>query len=159
MDGNISTAAMNIHAMSRERACHLRSNRTCGLISISTPLGHYDQYPARTGWACYLELKFHDVKHGAPDYEDGYVRFNAGHAHKIVEAVLQCRALGVEDLVIHCDKGFSRSVAIAESLRAAGLGPLSCWETLSTDQANMLVLKIMAEVLDGNISTLGFDDA
>lgn len=157
VNGDISTPAMNLHAMSRRRACRLRSNRTCGLISISTPLGHYDQYPARAGWAFYLDLKFHDVKHVAPDYEDGYVRFNAGHAHKIVEGALLCRDQGVEDLVIHCDMGLSRSVAVAESLREAGLGQLCCWETSSTEQANTLVLSFMRKALDGKISTPGLD--
>ncbi len=150
---------MNIHAMSRDRACQLRSNRTCAMVSISTPMGHYDAYPGRTGWAVYLELKFHDVNHAGPEYGDGYTRFTLGHAHKIVEAALQCRDSGVEDFVIHCDKGYARSVAIAESLRAAGFGQLWCWETPSIAQANTLVLELMQQALDGKISTPVTDHA
>lgn len=133
--------------MSRERACRLAPNTTCALISISTPKVVYQSRPVSAGWGVPpLALAFSDVSHGTPDYDDGYTRFDSVMATAAVRLARQAEAAGCEDLVVHCDKGLSRSVGIALALHEAGFGDLTLWECHRPTQANELVLQHLRAV-------------
>lgn len=133
--------------MSRSRAASLIPNRTCALISISTPGKAYPLGPRAAGWYGVLHLDFHDIATAVPLQDWLYVSFSELQAHQAVAAVREWRAGGVEDLILHCDAGLSRSVAMAESLRRVGMGPLTLWECRTPLQANELVLRLMASAL------------
>lgn len=135
--------------MSRARAARLIPNASCALVSISTPARSYDVSPRGKGWAGVLRLEFHDVANEVPpdDWLDTYVRFTSAHAGRVCVFAHGAISAGIEDLVIHCDAGLSRSVAIAESLRRAGLADLKLWECTAPLQANDLVLRRMSTAL------------
>lgn len=133
--------------MSRSRAASLIPNRTCALISISTPGKAYPLGPRLDGWFGVLHLDFHDIGTAVPLEDWLYISFREQQAHQAVAAVREWQAAGVEDLVLHCDAGLSRSVAMAESLRRVGVGSLSLWECRTPLQANELVLRLMASAL------------
>ena len=146
---------MIIHAMSRLRAQRLRPNPSCALISISTPGKPYARELPTKGWLGFLALEFDDVAHQVPEHlgepsdwlTTSFIRFNEADASRVVFAARKAADAGCKDLVIHCDAGLSRSVAIAESLRAAGLGELKLWECDKPLRANPLVLQHMRRVL------------
>lgn len=135
--------------MSRARAAKLIPNVTCALVSISTPTKPYSFGLQLDGWGDVLRLEFHDVANdvAADDWLDTYVRFTDVQAQRVSGFAQQAAAAGIEDLVIHCDAGLSRSVAIAESLRRAGLADLRLWECSAPLQANDLVLRRMTSAL------------
>lgn len=138
---------MRIHAMSRARACRLQPNATCALISISTPTVVYADSPRREGWKVALHLAFSDVAHCVPFEGDPYTRFDEPMASAATKTASLAKDAGCEDLVIHCDKGLSRSVAIASSLAEAGFGDLQLWECHRPWQANELVVRLMRSTL------------
>lgn len=135
--------------MSRVRAARLVPNTSCALLSISTPTRPYPISPQYAGWADVLQLEFHDVANEVPadDWLDTYIRFSADEAARSCEFARRALSAGIEDLVIHCDAGLSRSVGIAESLRRAGWADLKLWECSAPLQANELVLRKMEKLL------------
>lgn len=141
--------------MSRLRALKLRPNGTCALISISTPGKDYSVAIRAGGWSRYLALQFDDVASQAPaqlgDEQDwlvqAFARFDEEDAREVADFIRGAAADGCEDLVVHCDAGLSRSVAIAEAARRAGLADMQLWECEQPLRANPLVLMHMRDAL------------
>lgn len=153
---------MIIHAMGRLRAHRLRPNASCALISISTPGKPYPAPMPSDGWLGLLALEFDDVSNEvpviAPEPNDwlvtSFVRFDQASAEHVVKRAVEWRNGGCADLVIHCDAGLARSVAIAQALASAGLGTLRLWECEKPLQANPLVFRHMSRALTQSSNNL-----
>lgn len=94
-----------IDVYNREQACKLTPRPEVSVISISAP---GKPAPLADGWCEVLRLEFHDIDpiHGeAPDM----VSFNGLHVEEIFDFADRNRE---RDLMIHCDAGVSRSVAV-----------------------------------------------
>lgn len=82
---------------------------SAGLISISTPKSSYKNKIDYTEWNPFLALQFSDINKGQEHTVLHPVLFNETHAKRIINFIWNHPYL---DLVIHCDAGMSRSVAV-----------------------------------------------
>lgn len=115
-----------IYVMSRSQVvAHADKFTDCALISISGTLRDYTNIVPVELFEDYVEIVFDDVtaEGVAPDTpihrkgweSDSCVPFSIEHATKIVEFAEKHIEQG-NDIVVHCDAGFSRSVAVGKFL-------------------------------------------
>lgn len=100
-----------VHFLPRHLAEQIHPSPNCGVISLTTP-GDPDA-TLHADWAAVLRLAFHD----ADVVEPNRVVFNAAMANEIVEFLRANEQL--DELVIHCDLGISRSAGVALFIRDA----------------------------------------
>ena len=86
------------------------------LLSISTPFKDYCQTPTLAGWMDVISLEFDDVQSlGAVAFiGPSVVRFHTEQAIQLLEFLNKYFG---RDMVVHCDAGISRSVAIGCFMR------------------------------------------
>ena len=88
-----------------EYACRLHPHDDTAMISITEP-GHIA--PLKEGWKNICRLQFHDVDR----FIEGYTRFGIEDA-KVIDQFLKALPDDVEELIIHCHAGVSRSAAVS----------------------------------------------
>ncbi len=83
-------------------------NRDWVAISISDPFS--DPPTLEGGWQSVLRLRFSDIeKEDKPS-----VMFSARDAQSIIDFVWRANEAGVENILVHCKAGVSRSAAVAK---------------------------------------------
>lgn len=82
------------------------------IISINTPGDELNTFAKRDDIVDVLYLSFHDI--GMRDKEG--VQMTEADAKKVVDFVIKCNKLGVEELWVHCDGGISRSSGVAAAI-------------------------------------------
>lgn len=100
-----------VHFLPRHLAEQIHPLPNCGVISLTTPGDPDAQLHA--DWDAVLRLAFHDADVAEPNR----VVFNVAMANEIVTFLRANEQL--DELVIHCDLGISRSAGVALFIRDA----------------------------------------
>lgn len=125
-----------IDVYSRQQAIQLTADDGTAVISISAP---GEPAPLREGWNEILRLEFHDTD---PLAEGGSDMVAFGETH--VDAVFAFAERNRDrDIVVHCDAGVSRSVAMGLFLSNEFGGELFTHAVHTTDFANGHVLRLL----------------
>ncbi|WDI42036.1 hypothetical protein [Bremerella sp. P1] len=111
---------MKIEVKSREGAKSFSANVPWAAISIAT---YSDEFPelSRINRRALLQIDFADVtkpedtkRIDALVGKQGSRFFNANHAHRILD--FYARMCGIDQILVHCEQGYSRSPAVAAIL-------------------------------------------
>ena len=124
---------MRIDVYNRTQAERLEPRHDAVVISISVP---GNPATLRHGWADVLRLEFHDTI----DEANGLVIFSPEMASAIHEFASKRTDF---DFVVHCDAGFSRSVAVGIYLRDVFGGRLTTHAITHLHAANSHVLRTL----------------
>lgn len=100
---------MKVEVYNRKNACAVEPRPNTAVISITVP---GDPAPLREGWDSILRLEFHDA---TPEEAGDYILFDEAMAMRVL-AFLEENT--TRDYLIHCDAGFSRSVAVGMFISA-----------------------------------------
>lgn len=116
--------------------------RPQAIISIKTPRIKYKGVSAwiKENFRYALELRFSDVEEERP----GVRSFSAEDAYRVVEFIAGLHATGA-DVLIHCDAGVSRSVAVAMFMRDYHSGVVKLHDTWNDQLRNNLVYRRLQE--------------
>jgi len=147
---------MLIHAMSRERAVDWEPNTQTAAVSIGTPDHDYPSSIKMIGWADTLYLNFWDIGDIDPDdwlYKARWgdkepVLFDRHMAIRVVSFVLAYHGK-IDDLLIHCDMGISRSVGMATAIKDSIMeSEIKLWDVPNERRMNKRVYDtVMMEFL------------
>lgn len=129
-----------IHVWNRVQAESLDPSGV--IISIHSPEG-ITNFPAelQDGWQDRLTLCFEDAEPGEPDNP---AIFNEQHAKDILEFAEKHK--DIEEWHIHCDAGFSRSVAVGIMLADMFRRSLSLHAAGTTEHANNWVMTVIKRI-------------
>lgn len=129
---------MIVEVYSRVQACALDSDPNAVMISVSAP---NDPAPLKDGWGEIHRLEFHDIVereegHGIPSL----TLFDEEMADKLWSLIDNINGRRV---VVHCDAGISRSVAIGMVIADWAGCELKLHATLTSQFANVRILRLM----------------
>lgn len=102
----------NVQFYPKELAEQLEGRPTAAVISITSPPPHGRLAKLRDGWGAKLCLQFEDLSQPWQNYPI----FTRGMAQAVVNFVIYQRQTAIEELVVHCEAGVSRSVAVAAAV-------------------------------------------
>lgn len=108
---------MKVTVRSREGAIVYPYDPNTILISIESPLATYSrEIPDHPNIVEKLTLKFHDIEEVLKDTDGNvYNPMSVEQAHEIVEFVGK-HYNNIENIVVHCDAGISRSSGVAGAI-------------------------------------------
>lgn len=101
----------NVYVMNRLNAlnyCTHDHDERFGIISVSTPDEDNISIMYKRGLISILHLKFADM--------DNELGITDKQVNQIVDHVLTWNKMGVENIIVHCDAGISRSAGIAAAI-------------------------------------------
>ena len=128
---------MRVDVYSRKQAEELTPEDGQAIISISVP-GKPAAIRRVNEWVDILRLEFHDAQEGEPDLVL-FTREMADQIHTFAAAA----ALTRTNVVVHCDAGISRSVAVGVYFRDVWGYELVLHATSTAFGANNLVLRTL----------------
>lgn len=157
---------MKITVMNRKMASELTPGVNHSLISISTPKKVYDENVPTFGWRHVSLLQFHDllpetcqelggVYEGKP-----LVLFNHHMAKAIINFIDYLIGVVKRDhgLIIHCDAGVSRSVAVGAFLKDFYGFNVEFTVTGTSESRNQHVYNVLRRVKQGIEPDVSVDD-
>lgn len=132
---------VDVHSRKQAEALEPKGNQA--IISITAPGKAANLKP---GWRAILRLEFHDITEQWEVDREGLTMFSEAHADSIrnfMTLIETASNLQDSDIVVHCDAGVSRSVAVGVYLRDVHACELHLHATPNPSFANQTVLRTL----------------
>lgn len=140
---------MKVTVYSRNAASKLPPDSEKVLISISSPTKEYDYDVPSKGWKHFLPIEFDDFaneEHFIEWDNPKSVLFNRELGKKIIDTIKEYKPA---EMIVHCDAGISRSVAIGAFIRDFFSYELVLTEWSDDRSKNQLVYNILRRIMMG----------